>query len=111
MTAPELLLVTGSRSLAAKPDSESWGRRVIVEAIDSLPPDSLVVTGDARYFDKTRKMWLDSLDTWAFRIAKSRGYSVRMYNLSGYVRIGGGDVIELLQLGAGLFLPRQQAKW
>lgn len=51
-----VLLVTGSRSLA-RGVGQAWAWRILEDALDSLPPGSLVVTGDAEGPDLVAR-WL-----------------------------------------------------
>jgi len=45
--ARQVLLITGSRALCDSPAAESWAREILYETIRVLPPDAVVVAGDA----------------------------------------------------------------
>lgn len=69
-----VLLVTGSRSLARRPEGAAWARGLLREAVEALPAGSVLVTGDA-----------DGPDRWAVGAAWSHEPElwVRVYHLSG----------------------------
>jgi hypothetical protein len=76
MTAPLILIVSGSRTLATRPGGEAWARRQIVEATTHLDPtERLIVTGDA-----------PGPDAWAIEIARNFGLAWHSYRKDGTIR-------------------------
>lgn len=68
-----VLLVTGARGLASQPHARRWADESLRVAIDALPRDAYVVTGDA-----------PGPDTWAREWARVIGLRVVVYELSGH---------------------------
>ena len=77
MSGRVLLLVSGSRSLAADPRAEAWAREILSAAVYDLPKGSVVVCGDA-----------PGPDTWAEEIAWDLSYHCVVYQLDGRRRHG-----------------------
>lgn len=80
-----ILLVTGSRALADRPESREWGRDVVRDALAVLPTDALVVTGDA-----------EGPDAWALAEGAASGRIVRVYVVNGSLTLFGGAGAETL---------------
>lgn len=76
MSLDTLLVVTGSRSLAADPRAAEWARGILSDRIFALPDGSVVVTGDA-----------PGPDAVAQELAGSSLLSVRrvVYALDGWI--------------------------
>lgn len=74
MAPPRVLLVTGSRALAERPEAEAWARAQIAARVAALPPGSLVLAGGAA-----------GPDTWAREAGRRAGVKVAELRLDGHV--------------------------
>jgi hypothetical protein len=71
-----ILLVTGSRSLAASPAAEAWARSILRERIAVVPDRGWLFVGDA-----------NGPDRWAVEIAAACEVNRAMYKLDGMVAV------------------------